>query len=277
MRNKAIGLFDSGVGGLTVMKEMRRLLPNENMIYFGDTARVPYGEKSPETILRYSIENAKFLISQDIKVLVVACNTASAYAIDTLKELLDIPIFGVIEPGAERACSVTKTKRIAVLGTKATIKSGIYQREIEKHLPDCYICPIACPLFVPLVEENFITHPATAMIIKEYLSEVKELNIDTLLLGCTHYPLLKEIIQNEVGNDITIVDSASVCAEKLKALLEENELGSSNDQGFSHYFVSDDPLKFSLFSQHIFGTPVPNVSLYRHKAEEDTVQVLSLR
>ncbi len=268
MSNKAIGIFDSGVGGLTVMKEIRELLPNENIIYFGDTARLPYGEKSPETIIRYSVENAQFLIEQDIKVLVVACNTASAFAINKLNQILDIPVLGVIVPGAEKACSVTQNKRIAVLGTKATIKSGIYQKEIEKNSPGCYVCPIACPLFVPLVEENFISHPATQMIIKEYLSPIQDLNIDTLLLGCTHYPLLKEMIQAQVGDAVRIVDSASICAKKLKSILNENHLENLSGNTFLSYYVSDDKEKFAILGERIFGNPIPEVFLYKKAGEK---------
>jgi glutamate racemase len=260
-KTQAIGIFDSGVGGLTVMKEIVELLPHENIVYFGDTARLPYGEKSPETIIRYSIENAKFLHECDIKVLVIACNTASAYAIENVRQFVNIPVIGVIEPGAAKAVEVTKLNRIAVLGTKATIKSGVYQKEIEKRLPGCFVLAKPCPLFVPLVEENFILHPVTEMVVKEYLLEVRDAGIDTLLLGCTHYPLLKEIIQMEVGNAITIVDSASLCAENLKTILLNHDLSNTSVTSAHRYFVSDDPEKFMHLGSQFLGTPLQNVLL----------------
>jgi glutamate racemase len=257
----AIGIFDSGVGGLTVMKQIVELLPHENIVYFGDTARLPYGEKSPETIIRYSLENAAFLHNCDIKVLVIACNTASAYALENVRGAVNIPVIGVIEPGAQKAVEVTKNKRIAVIGTKATIKSGIYQKEIEKRLPGCFVLAKSCPLFVPLVEEKFITHPVTALIVKEYLAELNGEGIDTLLLGCTHYPLLKEIIQREVGSGIQIVDSASICAENLKTVILEHSLINVGKLSAHRYFVSDDPEKFTHLGSQFFGTPLLNVSL----------------
>lgn len=262
---KAIGIFDSGIGGLTVMKEITMLLPHENIVYFGDTARVPYGAKSPETIIRYSIENTNFLLKQNIKVLVIACNTASAYAMQRIEKLLNIPMIEVIEPGAEKAVEMTKNKRIAVLGTRATIQSGAYQKKIQSKLEGSFILPISCPLFVPLVEEDFISHPAAKMIIKEYLAPLKKENIDTVLLGCTHYPLLKEMIQEEVGLSVEVVDSASVLAEKLKSLLMVEKL--HNDvlsAAFHNYYVSDDPDKFASLGSKFLGCQLKNVSLTPH-------------
>jgi len=259
MKNEAIGIFDSGVGGLTVMKQIVSLLPNEDIVYFGDTARLPYGEKSPETIVRYMIENSTFLLKHKIKVLVIACNTASAHALHELKNRLQIPVIEVIRPGAEKAVLVTKNKRIAVLGTRGTIKSGAYQKEIERQMPGSFVLSIPCPLLVPLVEENFIDHPVTRMIIKEYLKPIKDQFIDTVLLGCTHYPLLKEVMQDELGSEITIVDSASICAENLQSILCENKLLSSNHKSVHRYFVSDDPMKFSSLGGAFFGRPIENV------------------
>lgn len=259
--NLPIGMFDSGVGGLTVMRQIQRVLPNESIIYLGDTARLPYGNKSPEAIIRYSLENATFLMDQNIKLLVVACNTATAYALNQLKQICPIPVIGVIEPGAEKAVKSTRNGHIAVLGTKGTIQSGVYQKEIEERLPDAVITAIACPLFVPLAEELFLKHEATRLIIREYLKPLRHLQIDTLLLGCTHYPLLRELIAEELGSSITIVDSAATCAEKVHNCLQTLSLETIDDISSIkyHYFVSDDPLKFQTLGKNFLGMPMDNV------------------
>ena len=242
------------------MQQAIRRLPHEKIVYFADTARLPYGGKSRETILRYSIENTIFLMEKDIKLLVVSCNTASACALDKLRQIFNIPIIGVIEPGAERAVQVTSSGHIAVLGTQATIKSGVYQKEIEKRLPSAKVCSIACPLFVPLVEERFLSHEVTRLVVKEYLKPLQGKNIDTLLLGCTHYPLLKNLIQEEVGKQVTIVDSATTCAEKIAETL--NAHGMRSEAGPDYRFiVSDDPDKFRILGESILGSPIHNVSL----------------
>jgi glutamate racemase len=257
---RSIGLFDSGIGGLTVMHQVIRSLPHENLIYFGDTARVPYGGKSRETILRYAIESSIFLMQQQIKMLIIPCNTVSAYALDSLRQIFNIPVIGVIEPGAEKAVKTTREGRIAVLGTKATIQSGAYQKEIEKRMPGAYVLPIACPLFVPLVEEIFLSHPATKLIIKEYLQPLKKEKIDTLLLGCTHYPLLREAIQEEVGPDVTLVDSASTCAETVAAALQESRMANpGRGKPAYKFYVSDDPKKFKALGETFLGTPIDHV------------------
>lgn len=267
-KREGIGIFDSGLGGLTVMKQIKARCPHESIIYFGDTARVPYGGKSPETIVRYSIESAIFLMEQNIKVLVVACNTAASYSVDRLRSIFNIPVIEVIGPGAERATQVTKTGRIGILGTKATITSGSYQREIEKRLPDAEIFPYACPLFVPLVEERFLYHPATQLIVKEYLEPLKRANIDTLLLGCTHYPVLAPLIQEELGYNVQIVDSASTCADHLEKLLDLRDLKDSSESSVEHrFFVSDDPDKFKLLGQLFLGERIHNCELFRHELQ----------
>jgi glutamate racemase len=260
--NHAIGLFDSGVGGLTVLKEVIRALPKENIVYFADTARIPYGEKSRETIIRFSIENTIFLLEQNIKMLVVPCNTATAHAIDKLHQIFNIPIIGVVEPGAKKAVSVTKNGRIAVLGTRGTIKSGIYQREIKKRLPEAEVIAISCPLFVPLVEERMLSHPVTKLVIQEYLTPLKKASVDTLLLGCTHYPLLRKAIQEFMGEDVTIVDSASTCAEEVLLTLSHEKLhcDGQNDPKH-HYYVSDDPQKFQQLGSEFLESPLTSVSL----------------
>lgn len=264
-----IGIFDSGVGGLTVVQHVFRLLPHESIVYFGDTARLPYGGKSRETIIRYSIENAIFLMEKNIKALVIACNTASSYARDRLQQIFNLPVIGTIGPGAARAVQVTHNGRIGILGTKATIASGSYQQEIGRLLPDAILFPIACPLLVPLVEENFMHHEATQLIIRSYLEPLKDSAIDTLLLGCTHYPLLKEQIQDAVGADVTLVDSAAACAEALAEVLEVTQLAVKQRQGEGaglgergafpkhSYFVSDDPEKFQNLGRAFLGEAMP--------------------
>lgn len=255
-----IALFDSGVGGLTVMKEVMRVLPHEDLIYFGDTARVPYGGKSSETIIRYAIESAIFLMQQQIKMLVIPCNTVSAYALDKLREIFKIPILGVIEPGVAKVIETTRGGRIAVLGTKATIQSGSYPAQIQRQLPHAFVSSIACPLFVPLVEEMFLSHAATKLIVQEYLKPLQEQKIDTLLLGCTHYPLLKHLIQEEVGPSVTIVDSATTCADTVAAMLQKQKLLRKPKKPGQHkFFVSDDPKKFQLLGQTFLGMPIEQV------------------
>jgi glutamate racemase len=259
--SEAIGLFDSGVGGLTVMQQIMRRLPCERLIYFGDTARVPYGNKGAHTIVRYSIENTISLLEKNIKLLVVACNTASALALTKLRQLFKVPIIGVIEPGAEKAAAVTRNQRIAVLGTKGTIQSGAYQAAIKKLIPQATIIPIACPLFVHLVEEQWLDHAATRLIVKEYLRSLQEENVDTVLLGCTHYPLLSAIIEQEMGGNVAIVDSASTCAEQVADLLQKGNLLSPILQGEHSYYSSDDPEKFRALGERLFNSPLGKVEL----------------
>lgn len=253
--SQAIGVFDSGVGGLTVIRQLMKVLPHERLIYFGDTARVPYGNKSSQTIIRYCIENTITLLEKNIKLLVVACNTASALALPKLRQLFKLPIIGVIDAGAERAVAVTQQNRIAVLGTKGTIQSGAYQAAIRKLAPNAFVLPIACPLFVPLVEEQWHDHLATRLIIREYLRPICENQIDTVLLGCTHYPLLSSMIQEEIGKDVIIVDSASTCATQVLRLLEQQALLSPILQGQHQYYVSDDPEKFRSLAESLFNEP----------------------
>ncbi len=254
-----IGIFDSGVGGLTVLQELIRKLPRERFIYFGDTARVPYGNKAKETILRYAIESTLALLEKEIKLLVIACNTVSALALPKLRSLFKIPIIGVIEPGAQKAVDVTKNQRIAVIGTRATIQSGAYQMAIRRQAPHAHVIPVACPLFVPLVEEKWLDHPATLLISQDYLCSLRDQGIDTLLLGCTHYPLLQAAIQEAVGEEVSLVDSASTCADQTALLLEKQGLLSPLFQGKHEYYTSDDPEKFSALGEHLFGTSFERV------------------
>lgn len=259
MKRNRIGVFDSGLGGLTVMRALKAACPNENLVYFGDTARVPYGGKSPETIIRYSVENGIFLMEQDIKMLVIACNTASAFALAKLKSIFNIPIIDVIGPGAEKAVRSTKNKKIAVLGTKATVLSGSYQKKIQSLTEGAQVFAIPCPLLVPMVEERFLNHEAMELIVKEYLKPLKGTSIDTLLLGCTHYPVLKTLIQKVVGEDVQIVDSATTCAEHVKHQLTELGLASTEEPQEVQFFVSDDPGKFKDLGPFFYGAPIESV------------------
>jgi glutamate racemase len=273
--SKPIGMFDSGVGGLTVMHRLIETLPNESVVYFGDTARIPYGEKSPETIIRFSLENAQFLMEKQIKLLVVACNTATAHAFEILQQSLPIPVVGVIAPGAAKAARTTRTRRIAVLATKGTVKSGVYERQIREHLPDVHLISIACPLFVPLVEEQFQHHLATKLVIKEYLHPLKGKNIDTVLLGCTHYPLLHQAIQEELdeelGPQIQIIDSAQCCADAVAKELRDHQLASLHYPPDYQYYVSDDPQLFHQKGEKFLGRSISHVS---HVSQDRTSIVL---
>ncbi|KAF3362642.1 Glutamate racemase [Chlamydiales bacterium STE3] len=261
-RTQAIGVFDSGLGGLTVMQQIARVLPNEKIIYLGDTARLPYGEKSPETIIRYTIENAIFLMEQNIKVFVIACNTATAFALSKIQNIFNIPVIGVVTPGAEQALKVTKNHHIGVIGTKGTIRSKAYERKIQELNPQAKVVSIACPLFVPLVEEGFHHHQVAQMLIEEYLAPLKAHPIDTLLLGCTHYPILQEQIQDFLGPEIAIVDSASTCAERVKQTLQECQLETPlNCPQPGQFFVTDNPEKFQLLGQKFFQDGMEKVSI----------------
>ncbi|MBI5346295.1 MAG: glutamate racemase [Chlamydiae bacterium] len=254
-----IGIFDSGLGGLTVMQEIIKLLPNENLIYFGDSAHLPYGNKSQKNIIRYSLANAKFLQKQKVKVIVVACNSASAYALDALKKELDLPVIGVIAPGFFSLMQATKNFKVAVLGTRATINSNIYQKLILQKHPKASFYPIACPLFVPLVEEGLHKHHLSSLHIHEYLQPLKDKNIDAVLLACTHYPLLKELIQNYLGKKVLVIDPAIATAHALKELLEEQKLLTSKKSSSYKFFVTDDAKKFKILGQNFLGMEIKNV------------------
>jgi len=258
--SQAIGVFDSGVGGLTVMQHITKVMPNEHVVYFGDTYRVPYGGKSAETIIRYSIENAIFLMGHNIKALVIACNTASSCALEKLQQIFNIPVIGTIHPAAAQAVKVTVNGRIAILGTKATVNSGVFQKAICASLPNAEVICVPCPLFVPLAEEGFITHPATRLIVKDYLSILKDKNIDTLILGCTHYPLLRTIIAEELDPTIQIVDSAFTCSAAIDLLLNEHQLANKSSLKPDYkYFVSDDPERFRKVGEMFLGMPLHNI------------------
>lgn len=251
---QAVGIFDSGVGGLTVLRELIRVMPQEDTIYFGDTARVPYGTKSPETVTRYSAEIASFLLRRDIKLLVVACNTASAVALASLKRLLSIPVVGVIEPGARRAVEVTRTGRIGVIGTAGTIRSSAYTRAIKRLSPEALVLTRACPLFVPLAEEGWTDNQVAQLTAQSYLQELKDAAVDTLVLGCTHYPLLKPIIAEVMGPDVTLVDSAAETARTVAEILAQKRLLRPDSEiGNHHYYVTDIPAGFIRVGNRFLG------------------------
>jgi glutamate racemase len=255
----SIGIFDSGFGGLTVMRAIRELMPYENIIYFGDTARLPYGSKSSETILRYSLENASFLKTQGIKVLVIACNTSCSAALEQIRNSSDIPVIGITEQGVEEVTRLFSQGKIAILGTRATIISGIYQQQILSRCP-LELYSISCPLFVPLVEEGYIEHPMSALIVQEYLRPLKNRGIHGVLLGCTHYPLLQSTIQHELGTEVLLIDPAVACAEKTRMVLaEKNLLNPSTHLPHYQFFVSDDAEKFRLLGKTFLNYPIEHV------------------
>lgn len=259
---KAIGVFDSGVGGLTVLKAIRRQLPNEDLIYLGDTARVPYGNKSRENIIRYSIENTQFLLKHNIKLLVVACNTSTAMSLNTLKERFSIPIVGVIEPGAKRALEVTKSGRIGIIGTEATIKSGAYAKVLKEMRKDVIVFSKACPLFVPIVEEGLTSGKIAEEVVKHYLESFSRHFIDTIVLGCTHYPLLKAIIKEFFKGNVKVVDSANETAKAVKELLEKNDmLNKKNIEGSYKFYVTDAAERFLKIGKTILGNSMEEVEL----------------
>ena len=253
MVDKAIGIFDSGVGGLTVVREILRQLPDENIIYFGDTARVPYGTKSAKLVRKYAIQDARFLMSRDIKLLIVACNTVSAIGLEKLAQEVPVPIVDVIEPACKAAVQVTENKKIGVIGTKATISSGIYPKIINKLDSAIEVISKACPLFVPLVEEGWLDEEVTKFTARRYLRELRG-QIDTLIPGCTHYPLLGIVIEQELGKKTVVIDSAGAVAIRAKELLEqEGFLTHSRSKGWHRYFVSDDPESFRKMAQLFLG------------------------
>ena len=257
---RAIGIFDSGVGGLTVLRELVKAMPQEDTIYFGDTARVPYGAKSPETVIRYANEITSFLVRRDIKLLVVACNTVSAVALDTLKQCFSIPVVGVIEPGARRAAEVSRTGRIGVIGTAGTIKSSAYTRAIKRFKANTEVLTRACPLFVPLAEEGWINNEVTQLTARLYLDDIKEADVDTLVLGCTHYPLLKPVIAETMGPDVALVDSAEETARSVAEILSEKRLmRPASEKGNHHYFVSDVPASFIRVGACFLGEDLGDV------------------
>lgn len=259
-QQKAIGVFDSGVGGLTVVRELMRQLPRESIIYFGDTARVPYGTKSKDTIIKFSIENVKFLLKFDVKLIVVACNTASSISLASLRFHFNVPIIGVIRPGAREAVRLTKNKRVGVIGTKTTIASKAYEDEIKYRDRTIRVMSKACPLFVPLVEEGWIKEKITKEIAKTYLTPIKKQKADTLILGCTHYPLLKGVIKQVMGDGINLIDSAYQTAREVNTLLSQKGLlNPSSEKPRYEFYVSDEPENFINIGERFLGKSLKHV------------------
>ncbi len=251
-----IGIFDSGLGGLTVVRQIHRVLPHEDLVYLGDTARVPYGTKSPGTVIRFACEDAQFLLRQNVKAVVVACNTASAWAVPTLEKKFNVPIFGVILPGVSAALDRTRSGRIGVIGTSATIRSSAYSKGLLARCDTAQVFTRACPLLVPLVEEGWLNHPVTLSVLREYLRPLLRRRIDTLVLGCTHYPLLKTAIRRVTGSKIALVDSAESCARDLRERLDHLRLLHTKRRraGIIQPFVTDETDRFEEFARRFLGT-----------------------
>ena len=255
-KDSAIGVFDSGIGGLTVLHEIIETLPKENTVYLGDTARAPYGTKSVETVLRYSFENSQFLVEKGVKIVVVACNTSTAIALSRLEEKLSVPIIGVIEPGVRRATEGTRNKKIGVIGTEATIQSGAYTRALKAADSKIEVYSRACPLFVPLVEEGWTENSVVQMTVQAYLSGFKQSGIDTLILGCTHYPLLKKAIRKFLGPGVRLVDSAQETAKEVGLSLQKANFVRPSGKGGHSFFVTDDPDRFIKVGRRFLGEKV---------------------
>ena len=255
---QAIGVFDSGVGGLTVVKEIIRQLPQEDVVYFADTAHLPYGPKSSQTIKRLVRDNIHFLLRKKVKAIILACHTASAFTLEEMREENLIPIIGVIRPGAEEASRITKNRRIGIIGTYGTIKSGAYTKELKRLEPGAFVIEKPCPLFVPLAEEGWVEKEATRLIVREYLEPLKEEEIDTLILGCTHYPLLKEEIAQVMG-EVYLIDSARATVERFKGILEEKDLLTREGVPRHSFFVSDAPERFARLGKIFLGKEIEKV------------------
>lgn len=261
MKQKPIGVFDSGIGGLTILRALRQALPHEYLIYFGDNANVPYGGKSKTAVTRLALNVAKFLENSGVKLIVVACNTASAQALTTLRKQLKVPVLGVIEPGAQAALAVTENHKIAVLGTQGTVESGAYVKAIVKRRKNTQVFQQACPLFVPLAEEGFAEKPAAKLIAQEYLKPVKASGADTVILGCTHYPILKNLIAQIMGPRTNLVDSADILASAVKQFLQNNHLSATQGRGRVKLYTSDAPEKFTRSAQKLLGEKTPKATL----------------
>ncbi len=254
--NFPIGVFDSGVGGLTVAREIMRQMPSESIVYFGDTARVPYGSKSQNTVITYSKQIVKFLNTKHVKAIVVACNTATAFALETLQKESNIPVIGVIKPGAKAALAATKNGRIGVIGTEGMIRTDIYTKYLNSINPNVQVFPKSCPLFVPLVEEGLLYDSVTVEIAERYFSELKGYDIDSLILGCTHYPLIRHTLQKVIGNNVILVNPAYETAKSLKAVLSTKDLICDQSSPTHQFFVSDGAEKFKAFANTILPCDV---------------------
>lgn len=263
MRSAAIGIFDSGIGGLTVAREIARRLPNENLIYLGDTARLPYGSKSPQTIIKYAVRNVQFLAQSRLKAMVVACNTVSSVALPVLREVVSVPVLGVIEPGAKAAVKASKSGIIGVIGQPGTVKSGKYEWGILQHNPQAKVYTKATPLLVPLAEEGWVGSEVASLVLKTYLAPMLEKDIDALVLGCTHYPLFKpqlaELFKTTFQRDVALVDSAVVLADELASILSAGDLLNPEGPGSHRFFATDDPETFQKVGAQFWGENFPSV------------------
>lgn len=259
MSNTPIGVFDSGIGGLTVASAINRLLPAESTIYFGDTARVPYGPKSPDTVRRYAREILGWLLAQDVKAVVVACNTVTAHALDDLRERSPVPVIGVIEPGARAAASASSSGKVGVIGTVGTIASGAYPRALHRIRPELTVIDRACPLFVPLVEEGWFERDATRLVAEEYLAPLRAARVDALVLGCTHYPMLKPLLRQVMGDEVRLIDSADETARELASVLAATGIAADPASIATHRWVAtDDAERFArVGSVFMSGSPAP--------------------
>ena len=255
-----VGVFDSGLGGLTVVKELIEHLPFEKIVYFGDTARVPYGTKSADTIIRYSREVMRALLKHRVKMVVVACNTASSLALDVLKKEFDVPMVGVIEPGARKAATITRNRKVGIIATSSTVKSGKYAKKLLQLDKNIQVTSLSCPLFVPLVEEGWFDHEVTYQVARAYLEDMKKQKIDTLILGCTHYPLLKGVLRDVMGPGVQLVDSAQEVALQVKDVLSKRSLLRTRLGPAKHLFiVSDEPKQFQRLALRFLGGGVKDV------------------
>ncbi len=263
--NRPIGVFDSGIGGLTAVRELFRQLPNESVLYFGDTARLPYGNKSGETVTRFSLEISDFLVRQNVKCLVVACATASSHALDALRSRFDLPVVGAIEPAARAAVSASPSGRIGVIGTLATVGSGAYLQAVNALVPGAQVLSRACPLFVPLVEEGWLDHDVTRLVANEYLIELRNADLESLILGCTHYPLLAPLLSAHMGPGVRLIDAGAEAARATAQLLaQRGQLAASTTKGPQHhFFLSDEPRRrsFSRVAEGFLGRPLPHVTV----------------
>lgn len=254
-----IGVFDSGIGGLTVLRAIRQLMPFESTVYFGDTARVPYGPKSPQTIRRYSLEASDFLLGEGVKMIVVACNTATAHALPSVADYAPVPVVGVVEPGATQAARHSQSGRIGVIGTQGTIESRAYERAIRAVRPDATVFGVACPLFVALAEEGWTEGEVARLTAERYLTPLLAHDIDTLVLGCTHYPLLEPLLAEVVGSDIDLIDSARATAEAVSEGLKGLGMVASGGEAAARYYASDDAASFDELAGRFLGATVPHL------------------
>lgn len=262
MMKAPIGVFDSGIGGLTVVRHLMSRLGNESIVYFGDTARVPYGSKSDDTVKRFAFEDTRFLLNHGVKLVVVACNTVSAVALDDLRSTFDVPFVGMIEPGARAAVRLSKKKKVGVIGTLGTVESRAYEKAIGLEDGSFKVYATACPLLVPIAEEGWMSHPAAGVIAEEYLSGLRAKGLDVLVLGCTHYPVLRSVIQKAVGKGVALVDSGEEAVKEVASILKECEIEASGKaKGSRQFYVSDIPRKFREVGERFLGRPIDGLTL----------------